>query len=107
MLRTLGIFFLAGLCEIGGGYLIWLWLKNDKPLWYGILGAGIIVLYGVVATLQQTNFGRVYASYGAIFIFLSVLWAWKIDNFKPDTYDLVGASLAIFGALIMLFAPRQ
>lgn len=107
MLRTLGIFFLAGLCEIGGGYLIWLWLKNDKPLWYGILGAVIIVLYGVVATLQQTSFGRVYACYGAIFIFLSLLWAWKIDNFKPDIYDLVGASLAIAGALVMFFAPRQ
>lgn len=57
--KSIFIFILAGLCEIGGGYLIWLWLKEGKPLWYGILGGIILALYGVVATLQTSNFGRV------------------------------------------------
>lgn len=31
ILKSLGYFILAGLCEIGGGYLIWLWLKEGNP----------------------------------------------------------------------------
>jgi small multidrug resistance family-3 protein len=107
ILRSLSLFILAGLCEIGGGYLIWLWLKNDKPIWYGIAGGLILVLYGVVATWQTANFGRVYATYGGIFIIMALLWAWKVDNFKPDKYDIIGALIAIIGACIIIYAPRK
>ncbi len=31
VLKSLLIFILAGVFEIGGSYLIWLWLKEDKP----------------------------------------------------------------------------
>ncbi|MDO8929247.1 MAG: hypothetical protein Q7W54_09700 [Bacteroidota bacterium] len=67
VLKSISIFILAGLCEIGGGYLLWLWLKEDKPLWIGLIGLLVLGLYGVVATLQSANFGRVYAAYGGIF----------------------------------------
>ncbi len=65
ILKSLVFFLLAGLCEIGGGYMVWLWLKEDKPLWYGTLGAVVLVLYGVGATWQTAGFARVYATYGA------------------------------------------
>jgi small multidrug resistance family-3 protein len=97
---------LAGICEIGGGYLVWLWLKEGKPLWFGILGGLILALYGIVATLQTASFGRVYATYGGIFIVLSLLWAWKVDNFKPDRYDIIGALVALAGVCLILYAPR-
>jgi len=106
VLKSLLIFILAGVCEIGGGYLIWQWLKEGKPLWYGIFGAAILVLYGMVATLQTANFGRVYATYGGIFIVLSLLWAWKVDHFKPDRYDILGALVALIGVCIIFYAPR-
>jgi small multidrug resistance family-3 protein len=105
-LKSLLIFILAGICEIGGGYLIWLWLREGKPLWYGILGGVILALYGVVATLQTADFGRVYATYGGIFIGLSLLWAWKVDNFKPDRYDILGALIALVGVCIIFYSPR-
>jgi len=105
--KSLLIFLLAGICEIGGGYLVWLWLKEDKPLWYGIIGAIILAFYGVVATWQSANFGRVYATYGGIFIVLSLLWAWKVDGFKPDRYDIIGALIALVGVGIIFYAPRQ
>ena len=73
IVRSLFIFLLAGLCEIGGGYLIWLWLREDRPVWYGILGGFILALYGVVATLQTSNFARVYATYGGVFIVMSLV----------------------------------
>jgi small multidrug resistance family-3 protein len=101
------IFVLAGLCEIGGGYLVWLWLKENKPLWVGVVGGIILVLYGVVATLQTANFGRVYAAYGGIFIVLAVLWGWKIDGITPDRYDVIGGLIALLGMLIIMYAPRN
>jgi small multidrug resistance family-3 protein len=106
ILKSLMIFLLAGGCEIGGGYLVWLWIKEDKPIWYGVLGGIILALYGVVATLQSAGFGRVYATYGGIFIVLSLLWAWKVDNFKPDRYDILGALVALAGVCIIFYAPR-
>ena len=105
VLKSLSIFFLAGLCEIGGGYLVWIWLKEDKPLWYGLLGL-LLALYGVVATWQTAAFGRVYATYGGIFIVISLLWAWKVDHFKPDLYDVAGALIALLGVSIILYMPR-
>ena len=107
ILKSLSIFLLAGLCEIGGGYLVWLWLKEDKPFWYGLLGGFILALYGIVATLQTSNFARVYANYGGIFIVLSLLWAYKVDDYSPDRYDLIGAGIAIIGVSIIYYAPRQ
>jgi small multidrug resistance family-3 protein len=107
IIRSLLIFILAGLCEIGGGYLIWLWLKEGKPGWYGIPGAVILTVYGIVATWQIANFGRVYAAYGGTFIVLALLWAWKVDGFKPDRYDIIGAAIALTGAAIIIYMPRN
>ena len=59
VIQSMGYFILAGLLEIGGGYLVWLWLREGKPFSYAALGAVILVLYGVIPTLQPTNFGRV------------------------------------------------
>ncbi len=107
ILKSLLIFILAGLCEIGGGYLIWLWLKEDKAWWYGLIGGVILALYGIIATLQTSGFGRVYATYGGIFIVLSILWAMKFDNFIPDKYDIIGALIALLGVCIICYAPRS
>ncbi len=107
IIKSVLIFLLAGLCEIGGGYLVWLWLREGKPVWYGIVGAAVLALYGVVATLQPANFARTYATYGGIFIVLSLLWAYKVDNFHPDKYDILGASIALIGVCIIFYAPRH
>jgi small multidrug resistance family-3 protein len=106
VIKSLALFIVAGLCEISGGYLIWLWFKEDKSIWYGIIGAILLAGYGVVAAYQTASFGRVYATYGGIFIVLSLLWAWKVDNFKPDRYDIIGALVCIIGVLIMFYTPR-
>ena len=106
ILKSLLIFILAGLCEIGGGYLVWLWLKEGKPAAYGILGCFILALYGIVATYQPSSFGRVYASYGGFFIVMSLLWAYWVDGFVPDKYDMIGALIALLGVCIIYYAPR-
>jgi len=106
ILKSVLIFILAGFCEIGGGYLIWGWLKEDKPFWYGILGGSVLILYGVVATLQTESFARVYATYGGFFIVMSLLWAMKFDHFTPDKFDILGAVIALIGVCIIYYAPR-
>lgn len=107
-IKSIFYFLLAGVFEIGGGYLIWLWLRQGKSLIYGIIGALVLILYGIIPTLQpeNSNFGRVYATYGGIFIVLSILWGWKVDNIIPDKIDLIGGFIALIGVLIIMYAPR-
>ncbi len=102
---SLGLFILAGLCEIGGGYLMWLALKEGRHWGYAITGAAILVLYGVVPTLQPANFGRVYAAYGGWFIVLSILWGWKVDHIAPDLYDIVGGLIWLVGVGVIMYLP--
>ena len=106
IVKSLSIFLLAGLCEIGGGYLIWIWLKESKPFYYGLVGGFILALYGVVASLQTQNFARTYAAYGGFFIVLSLLWANQLDNYTPDKFDMIGAAIALLGVCIICYAPR-
>jgi len=107
ILQSISIFLLAGLCEIGGGYLVWLWLKDGKSWWLGLIGGVVLMAYGIVATLQTENFGRVYAAYGGIFIAMAILWGWKVDGIVPDKYDLIGGLVALAGMGIIMFAPRS
>jgi small multidrug resistance family-3 protein len=101
------LFVLAGLCEIGGGYLVWLWLRAQRGLVFGVLGFAVLALYGIVPTFQpaQHPFGRIYAAYGAIFIVLSLVWGWAVDAQRPDVRDAVGAAICVAGAFVMLW-PR-
>lgn len=104
--KSIFYFLIAGLFEIGGGYLVWLWLREGKPFSYAIAGAAILVAYGVIPTLQPANFGRVYAAYGGVFIALSILWGWGIDGIKPDRFDLIGGFIALFGVAVIMYWPR-
>ena len=108
MMMGLILFIVAGIAEIGGGYLIWLWLRESRPAYYGVIGGLSLVLYGIVATFQSfPTFGRVYAAYGGIFVVLSVLWGWGVDKKMPDLYDWLGAAICVVGVSIMLFVPRS
>ena len=106
-IKSLIFYMLAGLCEIGGGYLVWLWLKDGKPIWYGVTGTIILAVYGYIMTLQPSTFGKAYAVYGGIFIVMALVWAWKIDHFKPDKYDVIGAVVVLVGVSIILFMPKK
>lgn len=104
--RSLGFFILAGLCEIGGGYLVWLWLRDGKSVLLALAGAAVLFLYGIVPTFQPANFGRVYAAYGGVFVALSLLWGWVIDKTPPDRFDLIGGLVAVIGVFVIMYAPR-
>jgi len=104
--KSVFYFVIAGCCEIGGGYLVWLWRREGKSFGFAVLGAVALVLYGIVPTLQPAHFGRVYAAYGGIFIGLSLLWGWQIDRIRPDRFDLIGSLIALVGVLVIMYWPR-
>lgn len=107
VVQSLLLFILAGICEIGGGYLVWLWLREGKSFWLAVIGFVVLGLYSIVPTLQPVSFGRAYAAYGGIFIVLSILWGWIVDRVVPDKFDLFGGGIALLGVLIMMYAPRS
>jgi small multidrug resistance family-3 protein len=103
---TLALFFAAAIAEIGGGYLVWLWLREKKTIALGVLGGIILFVYGIVPTLQPAEFGRVYAAYGGIFIMSAIIWGMIIDKKKPDRYEIIGSMVAVIGAAIIFYSPR-
>jgi small multidrug resistance family-3 protein len=107
VLRSIGLFTLAALAEIGGAWLVWQGVREHRGLLFA--GAGVLALgaYGFVATLQpDPNFGRILAAYGGVFVVGSLVWGVVADGFQPDRYDLVGAALCVAGVAVIMFAPR-
>lgn len=106
ILSTLGLFFFAALLEIGGGYLVWKWLRDHRGKVFGLIGGLILFAYGIVPTLQPANFGRVYATYGGIFVIASVLWGYWVDKKRPDKFEVIGSIIVLAGVAVMFYFPR-
>lgn len=107
VLISIALFILAALAEIGGAYLVWQGIREDRGLLF--VGTGVIALglYGFVATLQPfQHFGRILAAYGGVFVAGSLAWAMICDGFRPDRYDLIGAAICLVGVAVIMYAPR-
>jgi small multidrug resistance family-3 protein len=107
IIRSLLLFALAALAEIGGAWLVWQGVREQRgPLW---IGAGVIALglYGFAATLQpDANFGRILAAYGGVFVAGSLAWGMAADGFRPDRWDVIGALVCLTGVAVIMYAPR-
>ncbi|MFH9610779.1 YnfA family protein [Streptomyces sp. NPDC017448] len=105
--RSLALFAVAALFEIGGAWLVWQGVREHRGwIW---IGAGVIALglYGVVATLQSDDdFGRILAAYGGIFVAGSIAWGMVADGYRPDRFDVVGALVCLAGMALIMYAPR-
>ena len=107
VVRSLLLFALAALAEIGGAWLIWQGWREHRGLWW--IAGGILALgaYGFVATFQpDPNFGRILAAYGGIFVAGSLAWGMAVDGFRPDRWDLIGALICLVGVAVIMYAPR-
>lgn len=107
ILLSVVFFLLAGLLEIGGGYLVWLWLRDGMSWILGVLGGFVLFAYGIVPTFQPSHFHRVYAAYGGIFIVMALIWGWIFQAFRPDMFDVVGAFISLVGVMIIFYMPRK
>jgi small multidrug resistance family-3 protein len=107
VVRSLLLFVLAAVAEIGGAWLIWQGVREHRGVAW--IGAGIVALglYGFVATLQpDANFGRILAAYGGVFVAGSLAWGVVMDGFRPDRYDLIGAAVCLIGVAVIMYSPR-
>ena len=107
VLRSVLLFVLAALAEIGGAWLVWQGVREQRGLLW--VGAGVLALgaYGFVATLQpDPHFGRILAAYGGVFVVGSLAWGVVLDGFRPDRFDLIGAGLCLLGVAVIMYAPR-
>ncbi|MFF1507155.1 YnfA family protein [Streptomyces sp. NPDC058326] len=106
--RSVALFVVAALFEIGGAWLVWQGIREHKGwIW---VGAGVIALglYGLVATWQHDdNFGRVLAAYGGIFVAGSIAWGMVADGYRPDRFDVIGALVCLAGMAVIMYAPRS
>ena len=107
VVRSVLLFVLAALAEIGGAWLVWQGVREHRGLVW--IGAVVVALgvYGFVATLQpDAHFGRILAAYGGVFVVGSLLWGVVLDGFRPDRFDLIGAALCLVGVVVIMYAPR-
>jgi small multidrug resistance family-3 protein len=107
VLRSLSLFALAAVAEIGGAWLIWQGWREHRGLWW--MAGGVIALgvYGFVAAFQpEANFGRILAAYGGVFVAGSLIWGIVVDGFRPDRWDLIGAGICLLGVAVIMYAPR-
>ena len=101
------LFITAGLLQVGGGWLVWQAVRENKNWTFAAAGVVALIGYGFVPCLQPTSdFGRVYAVYGGFFIVLAFAWARQFDGYLPDLGDLIGAGIALFGVLVIMLWPR-
>jgi small multidrug resistance family-3 protein len=108
VLRSVALFVLAAVAEIGGAWLVWQGVREHRGLLW--VGAGILALggYGFVATLQpDPHFGRILAAYGGVFVAGSLAWGMVADGYRPDRFDAIWAAICLLGVVVIMYAPRH
>ncbi|SKB04685.1 small multidrug resistance family-3 protein [Aeromicrobium choanae] len=107
-MRSISLFAVAAVAEIGGAWLIWQGVREHRGVMWMGLGVVALGLYGFVATLQpDANFGRILAAYGGVFVAGSLAWGMLFDGFRPDRWDLAGAAICLAGVAVIMYAPRS
>jgi small multidrug resistance family-3 protein len=105
--RSIMLFALAAIAEIGGAWLVWQGVREHRGILW--IAAGVMALgaYGFVATFQpDANFGRILAAYGGVFVAGSLAWGMIADDFRPDRWDTIGAAICLIGVAVIMYAPR-
>ncbi|MGI8948357.1 MAG: YnfA family protein [Ornithinimicrobium sp.] len=106
--QSVALFALAALAEIGGAWLMWQGIREQRGLLFIAAGVIALGLYGAIATLQpDANFGRILAAYGGVFVAGSLLWGMVVDGFAPDRYDVAGALICLVGVAVIMYAPGR
>ena len=105
--RSIALVLAAAVLEIGGAWLVWQGVRENRGwLWVG-LGVAALGAYGFVATLQpDADFGRILAAYGGVFVAGSLAWGVVLDGYRPDRFDVVGALVSLLRVAMIVHAPR-
>lgn len=105
-LKTFGLFIITALAEIGGCYLLYLWLRKGASTWLLVPGAAALAAFAWLLTLHPTAAGRVYAAYGGVYVAVALAWLWLVEGVKPTSWDMIGAGITLAGMGVIMFGPR-
>lgn len=106
-MTSIPVYIAAAIAEIAGCFAFWAWMRLDKPIWWLLPGVASLIVFALLLTrVESAAAGRAFAAYGGIYIIASLLWLWRIEEVRPDIWDLIGALLCLIGAAIILWGPR-
>ncbi len=105
-MKTVLLYVATAFAEIVGCYLPWLWIRQGGSAWLLVPAAACLALFAWLLTLHDAASGRVYAAYGGVYIGTAITWLWAVDGIRPSHWDLIGATVALFGMAIIVFQPR-
>jgi small multidrug resistance family-3 protein len=98
----------AAVAEIAGCFAFWGWLRLGKPVWWLLPGFVSLALFAYLLTLAESDAaGRAFAAYGGVYIVASITWLWAVEGFRPDRWDVLGSTICLIGAAIILWGPRS
>ena len=107
MSRVMWIYGAAAIAEIAGCFSFWAWLREGRAVWWVAPGVASLALFAWLLTLVDTSAaGRAYAAYGGVYICASLAWLWAVEGVRPDRWDLLGGTISIVGAALILLGPR-
>ena len=106
MLKIAILFIITALAEIVGCYLPYLWLRREGSAWLLLPAAASLAIFAWLLSLHPTAAGRVYAAYGGVYISVALVWLWKVDGIRPNTWDLLGVCLCLAGMTVIMLGSR-
>lgn len=105
--RTAGLFVLTAAAEIVGCWLVLGWLRQGRSILFLIPAAASLAAFAWLLTFHPTSSGRIYASYGGVYVASALVWLWAVDRQMPDRWDLIGVALTLAGATVITLGPRN
>lgn len=105
--KTFGLFVITAASEIGGCYLVYLWLRRDASAWLLAPAAASLALFAFLLTLHPAAAGRTYAAYGCVYVAAALAWLWAIEGFRPSAWDVAGVALALAGMAVIVLQPLR
>ena len=106
MIKIIGLFILTALAEISGCYFVYIWAKKVVSAWFLIPAALCLMLFAWLLALHPEASGRIYATYGGIYVVTSLIWLRLVDPVKLSTFDLIGAIIILLGTLVIILGWR-
>lgn len=104
--RTLGLFAVTAVAELLGCYLPMLWLSGKGSPWLLVPATLSLAAFVWLLTLHPAASGRVYATYGAVYIAIALVWLRTVDGVVLSWTDYAGGGLALLGAAVVVMGQR-
>ena len=105
-MKTFILYLATALTEIVGCFLPYLWLRQNGPVWVLVPAAISLAAFTWLLTLHEAASGRVYASYGGVYIATAIAWLYFVDGIRPSIWDVVGVTVILTGVAIIVYQPH-